>query len=304
MSTGIAFAGDWPNSSIKLVVPQPAGTGTDLVARAIGQKLSAKFGQPVVIENKPGGSTLLGTRVVASSDPDGYTLLVTNATLAALAATKPELNLDAEKGLVAVAPLVDNAMVLATGSGAYRSFADFSEQVRAKQASFAVTGYGSFSHILTEATLKSIGASGVMIPYNDASQLITDVVSRRVDFTIAPYAPYVDLLATGKLDALVVFRNTRLSGLPSPTVVEIGKAELQASFWSGLFAPRGVPVQVIEKLDVAVREAVNSGDFIETARRAGGDAMGALSRREFEDLVKADIARFQRVVREARIDVR
>jgi tripartite-type tricarboxylate transporter receptor subunit TctC len=301
--TSQAFAQAWPARPIKVVVPFPAGGGTDLFARTIAQKLSDTNKWTVIIDNKAGAGGNLGVDSVAKSAPDGYTLvlgqssnLAINPTLYSKLPYDPVKDL-APVVLVASAPLV---MVVAADSP-YKTLADVIAASKPKPGSltFGSPGNGTASHLAGEMVQKSAGVKFQHIPYKGASQALIDVMSGQVNLYVGSVPTLIGHIKSGKLRAIAVTSARRVKELPqTPTVAESGFKGFEAVTWFGFLAPAGTPPAVIKTLNTEINKALADKEVAAKLESEGGDVMGGTSA-QFAELLKKDITRWGQVVRDS-----
>ena len=236
-----AQAQDWPKQSIKFVVPFTAGSGTDIVARAVAEKLGTALGQPVVIENKPGAGGTIAANQVAKANPDGYTLLVHSSGHVVNPAIYPNLPYDTLNDLVGITSLASlpNVMVVSPSKG-FKDVKDLIAKVKAKPDGFnyASAGTGSATHINAEKFRVAAGINATHIPFKGTPEALTETISGRIDWFFAPIVSALPLIKDGKLQVLAVGTPKRSDDLPNtPTTVEAGVPGSEYTFWVGMLAP-------------------------------------------------------------------
>lgn len=262
-----AHAQNYPVRPIEWVVPYPAGGGTDIVARALGDKMSKSLGQTIVIANKPGAATAIGAAYAARAKPDGYTIVTGDtATLAANPALYPSLAYDPAKDFSAIGLMARFAMILAVNPDAVQAktldeFIAWAKQQK-DGVDYATPGPGSPHHLATELFKQRTGLNLVHIPYKGAAPAVQDVVGGQVPFMIVDSAAGKQFIEAGRLRPIAVASTQRLESLPEvPTFIELGLEGFEAYAWQGLLAPKGTPQPVIDKLSTALREALDSDDI-------------------------------------------
>ncbi|MFM9925885.1 tripartite tricarboxylate transporter substrate binding protein [Variovorax sp. H27-G14] len=296
----------FPDKAVKIVVPFAPGGGTDLVARTMGITMGQELGQPVIIDNKPGAGTLIGTDAVAKSRPDGYTLVMATVAHVVNPSLLSKLPYDYEKAfapvmLVGISP---NVLVVRAESP-YKSVADVIAAAKAHpgKLSFASQGAGTSAHLAGELFKNLTKTEMTHIPYRGAGPAITDLLGGQVDVMFATAAAVGTFVESGKLRALAVTTATR-STAPSlakvPTVAESGVPGYVADSWYGLYAPAGTPRDVIMKLNAAAKKAVQTEAF---RKRVEGEGLviDAGSPEAFDLYAKGEEARWRKVVKENRI---
>jgi tripartite-type tricarboxylate transporter receptor subunit TctC len=268
-----AAAADYPTRPITLIVPYPAGGGNDVIARLVAAKMSARLGQPIVIENRGGAGSTIGTRDVARSAPDGYTLLIATSSLAINPALYPDVAYDPKKdfapiGLIATSP----NFVLVNPAVPVQSVADLIALARKDpgKIDFASTGTGTSTHLAAVlfATMADVKLSAV--PYKGVAPAITDLLGGQVALMFCPMASVVGQVRAGGLRAIAVTGAKRSSLFPElPTVAEAGLPGYAAELHYGLVAPAGTPPDVIAKLNGALNHAL-ADDEIKSRLAADG----------------------------------
>ncbi len=301
-----ALAQAWPDKPIRIIVPFPAGSVTDIAARSIGQVLGANVGQGVVVENRVGANGIIGSEFVAKSPPNGYTLLMGSISTHALnPAFYPKLSYDAEKSF---APITEVALtpniVVVNSASAIRTMADFIALTKAQRnINYATAGIGSGPHLCGEL-MKSIGGiSMTAIPYKGAPETFTAVLSDEVSMTIQSITSAMPLIRSGRLRALAVTSARRSSSLPDvPTLSEVGFPGYDFSSWSGIFAPAGTPRDVVLKLNAEIVKATKD-EAVQRSITSQGGSVVANSPDEFAAFLKSEIAKWGKVIRDAGIKV-
>jgi len=259
-----AFAqGEWPQKTVTIIVPFPAGGSTDMVARAMAQEMAAKLGQPFVVDNRPGATGTLGAGLVKRAAPDGYTLLVSS--LGAFVITPHLLkttSYDATKDFdyITVPVQAPNVLVTQPNQKA-KTVADVIAALKAEpgKLSFASSGAGSSDHLSAELFWQQTGTQGLHVPYKGGAPAITDLLGGQVDFSFQNVNAVLPHIRSGKLRAIAVTGDKRSPVLPDvPTLAESGVKGAEAYSWQGMAAPRGLPSAVKDKLAKAAIAAINA----------------------------------------------
>ena len=305
-ASGFAQASDtWPARPVKLVVPFPPGGGTDIVARSLGQKLSDKLAQAVVIDNKPGAATTIGADAVARAQPDGYTLLVSGSTTYSVnPALRARLPYDPLKDLAPVAIVARAPLVLVVNAASpWRSVAELAAAAKAKPLGirYATFGSGSGPHLAGELFAMAAGVKLQDVPYKGSSQSAVALIGGEIEMgidTVAAVAPHV---RAGKLRALAVVGTTRSSMLPEvPTMAELKLPEATFDAWYGIAAPGATPAPVIVRLTAAV-EAAMADKALQDQVRAQGMEPAMVGAGAFRRLIEAEISRYRALAHRAGI---
>ena len=304
ISTPLA-AQDFPNRPLKLVVPQPPGGGFDTVARQLADKLGPLLGQPVVVENRPGAGTLVGTESVARAPADGYTLLLGGLSNIALnPGLYPKLSYDPQKDFVPVGLAVKYSYTLVARKDLPQAtLRELIEYARAnpEKVTYASAGNGSGQHVASAVMTHLAGVRLTHVPYKGAQAAYQDVIAGRVDL-------FFDITSTaraqvngGAVKALAVSSRDRQAIHPAlPAVAETGVAPLDMESWFGVFAPAATPPATLARLRAEMDKALAMPDLVARFEASGGRAM-RLSVAETEALVKREIERWTRLVRDAGI---
>ncbi len=304
VSASPAFGQGYPNKAVHVIVPFTAGSATDILARTFGQKLSEMWGQPVIVENRPGAGGTIGAGVVAKSPPDGYTLMVHSAAQAYNASIYPTLPYDTSKDFVDIAPLAGqpNVLVVAPSSG-IKSVAELIAQAKQKpgQLNFASAGTGSGTHINAEKFKLAAGIDVTHIPYKGTPEALNDTLAGRVTYFFSPISAALPNIREGKLVALGVSTAKRSSALPNvPTIAESGLPGFDYNLWVGLFAPAGTPPDIVDKINKDVDRVLQLPDVKERLASFGAEAM-PMTPAEFRKFVQAEIDDSAKVIKAAGI---
>ena len=302
----LATAQTWPTKPVKIVVPFTAGSATDILARTAGQKLQDMWGQPVVIDNRPGAGGTIGTGIVAKSPPDGYTLLVNSAAQAYNPAIYPNLPFDTAKEFIDVGAVAGqpNVLVVAPATG-YKTTADLIAAAKQKpgELNYGSAGIGSGTHLNAEKFRLASGISAVHVPYKGTPEALTDTMTGRVTYFFSPISAALPNIREGKLVALAVSTAKRSSVLPNvPTIAESGLPGFDYNLWIGMFAPAGTPADIVDKIAKDLAKVMQLPDVKERLAGMGAEAM-PMSQTEFTKFVNDEIADAAKVVKAADIKV-
>ncbi|HET7400561.1 MAG TPA: tripartite tricarboxylate transporter substrate binding protein, partial [Usitatibacter sp.] len=257
-------ADPYPSKPIRLIVGFPPGGAVDVIARTLGQQVSADLKQAVVVENKPGAGTNIAVRSLIDSAPDGYTLMLTANSLAAnMALYKPQ-PFDAERDAVPVALVGRVPVVIAANAGApFTTLASLVQAAKAKPGTinYASPGNGSTPHLAMELFARAAGIQLTHVPYKGGAPAITDVLGGQLPLVAVNALEVVPHVKAGKLRVLASMSAKRPSFLPdTPTIAESGYPGFEASVWYGVIAPKGTPADVVAKLTAAVQKALASSE--------------------------------------------
>ncbi len=302
MTATAAHAQVYPSKPVKLIVPFPAGSATDQIARVLGQELQGALGQPFVVDNKPGAQGTIAAESVAKSAPDGYTLMVsTNTPQAAAPALFKELRYDPMKDFQPIARLgTISFMLMVAPEFPAKNLKEFLAHARSNPGKLS-GGYGSAGSQVSQALLRSMGKINfVDVPYKGLPQAITDVMGGQVSFTFADLANALAQQKGGKLRGLAVTSEKRSPLAPEvPAIAEELKGyELIA--WFALMAPAGTPPEIVTRLYGATSAALKKPDAAARFATLGTD-VGLMDPAQLADFIKSEIAKWGRMAKEAGI---
>jgi tripartite-type tricarboxylate transporter receptor subunit TctC len=300
-----ASAQAWPSRPIKLIVPYAAGGGTDISARAIAQHLGAALGQPVVIENKPGAGTLLGSAAVAKAAPDGYTLVYGSVThTIAPALYKEKMPFDAVKDFTPITQIATFPFVVVVNAASkITSIKGLVEQARAApgKLNYASVGMGTGTNLSGELLKQLTGTQIVHVPYNGSGPALTALLGGQVDVAIVDTPPAMPHIRSGSLRALAVTTARRAASLPDlPTMAEAGVPDFEFTSWWGVFGPANLPRDIAQRLSQELAKVLRLPDVKATLASFSADPVGNTPE-EFAAIVGSEVAKFDRVVKAANI---
>jgi len=305
-SYGQTPSSSYPSRPIRLIVPYAPAGGTDIVARLVGRKLHEALGQPVVVENRGGGSGTIGTDLVAKAAPDGHTLLVTNVGLAFNATLFPRLPFDTVRDLAPVSLVANQPNVLVVHpSLPVKTTKDLLALAKARPAalSYASGGRDSGSHLAGELLKLKTNIDIAHIPYKGLGPALTDVIGGHVQLAVATLAPALPAIQSGRLRALAVTSRTRSPVLPDvPTLASTGIPDYEFTTWHGLFAPGATPTAVIARLNAELKTLLSSRDMKERYA-AQGLEVAHNSPEQFTSQLRHEIGKWGEVVRVAKVQV-
>jgi tripartite-type tricarboxylate transporter receptor subunit TctC len=294
-------SGQYPSKPVRVVVPYPAGSTPDIVARALSAKLQASLGQPFVVENKPGAGGNIGADAVAKSAADGQTLLVAvNGPVAVNKYLYKEMPFDPDKDLLPISLLASSPQMLAVipslGAG---TFADFIKLARQKpgRLSYASVGSGSASHLTMELLKSDAKVFIVHIPYRGFPPAVTDMLAGNIDSIFAIIPAVLPHVRAGKLNALAVTAKKRSALIADvPSVAELGYPQLESLAWVGLLAPAGTPAAIVSRLSAETARAMQAPDTQDSLGKQGFDVV-ASSPPEFAIWIRSESAKWSKVIR-------
>ena len=295
----------YPNRTVKMIVPLTAGSGADIAGRIVAKSLAETWKQSVIIENRPGAGGLIGTGAVVNSEPDGYTLLVQSASYAANPAIYKKLPYDPLKSLVDVAILGQTPYVMITAAdGPYQSIRDLVIAAKSKpgEITFASAGVGSSTHLAAEYFNQIMGIKLIHVPYKGSPEAISDTMSGRTAFYMAPLDTAIGQLKGGKVRALGVTSKTRNAAVPDiPSMAEQGYPNFEIGLWFGVWAPAGTPAAVVKKINTDINQSMQDPE-VKTAYDAKGIKATPMSPAEFSKFVREEMAKYSKIAKDANIE--
>lgn len=298
-SATLAAASDYPNRPIKLVVPFAAGGGTDIIARAISDKLGARLGQSIVVINTPGAGGTIGGASVARAEPDGYTLLLWHVGMISSAFTNKPLSYDPLKDFTPLAQVATAANLIAVNPQVpARSLKELVELARAKPGTlnFGSSGVGGADHLAGELLSQVAQLRVTHVPYKGGGPAAVAAVSGEVQYVTGSASQTMALVKAGKLRPLAVMHKARIASLPDvPSAPEAGFPNLDYNTWFGLWGPAKLPADVVAKLSAALKEVLARED-VRAQLDKGGVEPAYSTPQEFEAMFRADHARWNRIL--------
>lgn len=303
----IALAQGFPSKPVRFIVPFAPGGQSDVVARTVGQKLSERWGQPVIIENKPGAATTLGADFVAKSPADGYTILLAPAPFVITQYAYPKLPYDSRKDFTPVTLLVTNPLVAVVNPTRMpvKTFAEFVAAVKKEpgKISYGTPGNGSLPHLAVELFGVQSGTSALHVPYKGGGPAVVDLVGGQISFMFASPLEVMPHVKAGRLLTLGVTSDKRVSYWPDvPTLKEAGYKEYEAYAWFGVVAPAATPRDIIAKLNADIVAVLKSPDVSERLAAQGAD-VAATTAEEFGRFLAAEHVRWSAAVKAANVTV-
>jgi len=306
LAASSALAQEYPNKPVRVVVPYVAGGNADIWARTLAQKLTEALKQGFVVENKPGANGGIGTDFVAKSAPDGYTLLaVASGPMVVNPVLYPQVPYDPLRDLAPVAQCALYQYVLVTRADApYRTIGELVAAARANPGALAYgsTGIGGGNHLAAELFGLASGTRFNHIPYKGSAPALADLLGGQLAFMFDTVITSVPHVRSGKLRAFAVSSAKRASSLPEvPTLQEAGFAGFDMSQWQGVLAPAGPPRAVVQRLNAEIVKAMHAPEVHERIAVQGGNDIVTGTPEEFAALIRADLERYGRLIREAKI---
>jgi tripartite-type tricarboxylate transporter receptor subunit TctC len=293
-----AAAQDYPNKPVRIVVGFAAGSVSDLVGRALAQKLGPALGQPFIVEVRPGAGSNVAAQHVVRSPKDGYTLFIATSS-STIRGTGTNPGFDFGTDLAPIAPIASAPFVLAAypGLGA-KTLQEFIALAKAKPdtLTFGGTAAGTTGYLVAQLFNQHAGTNLAIAPYPGTAQATTDLITGRISIAFATAANVLPLVEERKLTALAVAQDKRAALIPQvPSIDEAGLPGVHARIWIGLLAPAGTPPAIVDRLSKAVNDAIRADDFANQMKLQGMELMGG-SPEEFATLIKSDTARWDAVL--------
>lgn len=301
----VALAQAYPSKPVRLVVPYSPGGGADNAARILATRLSATLGQTVVIDNRPGGSGMIGAQAVAQAEPDGYTVLYDASAFAVNPALR-KMAFDPARDLVPVslAVTVPNIFVV-PANAPYKTVQEFVDYARKNpgKLTYASYGAGSAAHLIGELLKARAGIDLLHVPYKGGAPALTDLMGGQVDSYFSNAASGMSYVKSGKLRALAVTSARRMAAMPDvPTLAESGFKDFEVLEWNGFFVPKGTPDEVVVRLAREVQAALKDPATRQKLQGLGLDPVGGTPE-EFGKFVQAEMTRWAGLVKSNRITV-
>lgn len=287
---------------MRLVVAAGPGGVADTIARLVGQKLSERFGQPVVADNRAGAGGLVGAKTVASAVPNGYTLLVITAAIVSSAATSKDA-VDPRTQLTPIAFGAGTPLIFAVNrSTPAKNLMDFARNVKGGRFTYSTAGHGTSAHFVAEYVFRMAGGLDVThVPFPGGLAPLTAVVSQQVDLTVPTVPTALPFLKDGRLRALAVVTHKRIGSLPDvPTLAEAGFLDFEQVSWIGFFAPPGIPAGLVRTLDTEISNALRQPDVRSRLANLGFEPPTS-SQREFARFVSTEMAKWEQIVKKTEI---
>jgi len=295
-----ASAQDYPSRPIKIVVPYPAGDLADTITRLLSNDMSKQLGQPIVVENRPGASGLVGLQAVVQSEPDGYTIALAQMGSLAVASNVNKWPFNVLEAFEPIAMAYTNYMMLVATPGLpVKTLPELIEYAKKNPGGVraATNGAGGFPHLALELLRKQAGFNFEHIPYRGSSQVMSDLLAGRVDVTIFGYTGLYPYVQDNRLKGIAVTRSQRAPNAPEIPAIGETVTGYEALGWFGFFAPKGTPKAIVDKLNAAVNRALASPEIEEQARRQGLDRLPGTPA-DLARILKADHQKWGGIIRE------
>lgn len=300
----LVSAQSWPTKTVTIVVPFPAGGTTDVLARAVSNKLSAAIGQAVIVDNKPGAGATLGADIVAKANADGHTLLMgaVHHTVATSVYKNLKYNFEKDFAPITTVALVPNVMTVSAKSP-HNTVKDLMMAAKAvpEKLSYGSNGNGTAQHMIGTQFQMETGAKILHVPYKGSAPLTTDLLGGQVDMSFDTITPVLPFIKEGKLKALAVTTAKRSSALPNvPTLQEAGITNIAIGTWFGLLAPAATPKPVVVRLNAEVVKIINSPEFKKQMVDIGAEPIGNKPE-EMARQIKEETEKFANLVKVGKV---
>jgi tripartite-type tricarboxylate transporter receptor subunit TctC len=295
-----SYGQNYPDRTIKIIVPFATGGPTDIMARVIGQKLSTAWGQAVVVENKPGGSGNVGVTQVSKANPDGYTLLVTSTSIAVNVSLFNNPGYDLDKSLIPVVNIGWSPnVIIANNNFDANNLKEALQKAKSGKLNYASPGLGTTPHLTAEYLFKVLAKVNVTpIPYSGAGPAVNAAMTGETEFASTSAPPAIQLIKTGRVKGLAITSSKRLSTLPdTPTLSESGYPGFEDYTWIGIFAPGGTPPAIVNKINASVESILAEQEFRDRLTTLGFDPVGG-SPASFSTYVKSEVNKWAKVIKE------
>jgi tripartite-type tricarboxylate transporter receptor subunit TctC len=306
MPIGSAMAQAWPNKPISLIVPFPVGGTTDVLARALADKLTVSLGQTVIVESKPGAGATLGADYVAKSKPDGYTLLMgaVHHTIAASVYKKLPYDFQKDFAPITTVALVPNVLVVNAATPA-KNVAELVAMIKPQPGKFnyGSNGNGTAQHLIGTQFENLTGTDLVHVPYKGSGPLSTDLLGGQITMSFDTVTPVLQHIKSGKLRALAVTTAKRASSLPDvPTLQEAGLKGFDVGTWFGVLAPAATPKEIVTRLNAEMVKVIQSPEFRKRMDEIGAEPVGN-SGEQMAQQIKGETEKFARLVKDAKVTI-
>lgn len=302
LMAGTALAQSYPSKTIRIIVPFTPGSATDIMGRIVGERLNAAWGQPVIVDNKPGAGGSIGIREGARSEPDGYTLILVSSGHAVNHVLYKDLGYDTLKDLSAVAMLgsLPSVLIVPPNSTA-NSVKELVAMLKASPGkyNYATAGVGSGAHVSLEKFNVAAGVKAVHVPLKGTPPILSETMAGRVEYAMVPAVSGMGPVRDGKVKALAVSTNKRVGALPNvPTLGEAGFPNGESTFWLALLAPAKTPADIVAKVNGEVNRALNTAEVKERLAKLGTEPM-AMSPAESDAFIAGEYHELGKIMRDA-----
>ena len=296
---GLAHAQAWPSKPVKFVMPSPPASSPDRYTRYLAERLSQKWGVPVVVENKPGATAMIGTEYVAKQPADGYTLLSTFTSYVQAPILFPNAPYDPEKDFAPVTQtMLAEVIMEVRADSPWKTFAEVIAAAKTRRLSYGSFGNGSSFHIYGESVKRAMGVEMTHVPYKGEALILTDLLGDQIDVGFNSIGTALPQIKAGKVRAIALVGSSRSKALPEvPTFPELGVPKLNGGAWFGIFAPAGTPKPVVEKISADINSFLNQPEMQKWLRDQGLEPTG-MTPDQFTQFIKSDLAKWRLLIGE------
>ena len=300
-----AQRGAYPSASVKIIVGFPPGGGVDVVARLVGQKLSALWGQPVLVDNRPGASTGIATRLVADSPPDGYTILINSSSMTINQVANPNAGYNVERELIPVLNAAWQPLIVAAGPDLpVKTLTDVLSLAKTRKLSYGSPGPAGIGHLAGAYLFDLLAKVEVLhVPYKGAAPALTDLMGKQIELAVVTLPPAVPFIKSGKIKGIAVTSARRAVSVPNiPTVAESGFPGYDVNTFTGFFLPARTPKAVVDTFREAVIKVLAMPDIRDKLVSLGYEQADT-AKEDFSRIASDELKQWMKVVKEANIKV-
>jgi tripartite-type tricarboxylate transporter receptor subunit TctC len=295
----LATSQSFPSKVVRIIVPYTPGSPNDAIARLLAQQLQGRFDQPVVIDNKPGGGTTIGSKAAASAPADGHTLLFSSSALVIEPVLNKHREYDPQRDFTPIAFVARTSLILTIGAELpVNSVKELAEYAKANPGKLSLGfAQGTVSQLIGEYFNRLHGLEITSVPYRGGANVIPDLLGGRIQIYWPTPATVLPLIREGRIKALAISSPQRNSDLPHvPTMQELGIDELSLEFWAGVWAPAGIPPDIVEKINATINEGLQSPEMVASMKKFGFETRVG-SARDFSSFIAGEIPRWAAVIK-------
>lgn len=298
-----AFAADWPTKTVRIVVPSPPGSATDLMARLLSDRLPAALGQPVIVDNRPGGATNIASEHVARQSPDGYTLLLTQNTLVSNVSFFKKLPYDPLTDFEPISLIGTVPLVMAVSAQSpVASVKDLVELARNKRVTYASAGIGSPHHLIMVMLCDATGVKMIHVPYKGGSSAAaTALIGGEVDVALSAVTATLPHIKTGRIRPLGLSESQRTPLLPELAPIADSIPGVSLDIWLAVFAPAGTPKPILDRLNTEINRIIRDPEVASSRLTPAGIGAVGSTPEHLKSVMKSDIAKYRTIVKTANI---
>lgn len=303
IGTAPSFAADWPTKTVRIVVPSPPGSATDLMARLLSDRLPAVLGQPVIVDNRPGGATNIASEHVARQSPDGYTLLLTQNTLVSNVSFFKKLPYDPLTDFEPISLIGTVPLVMAVNAQSpVASVKDLVELARNKRVTYASAGIGSPHHLIMVMLCDATGVQMIHVPYKGGSSAAaTALIGGEVDVALSAVTASLPHIKTGRIRPLGLSESQRTPLLPELAPIADSIPGVSLDIWLAVFAPAGTPKPILDRLNTEINRIIRDPEVASSRLTPAGIGAVGSTPEHLKSVMKSDIAKYRTIVKTAKI---